>query len=352
MTPSTPRDPQGRPESDRGTTSSGHGPPAGSGRGRLPFARFIAAETSGWGFFLCVQKDVRQARSGELFISLSLQDRTGLIRGRIFNEAERLREEFDNGDFVKVQGRTDLYNGRIHLIIERIRRVNAEQDRAQGFREEDCVLCAPRPAEEMWGELQALIGRVHDPSVRDLLVRITTEHAERLRIWPAAQTIHHAYRSGFLEHILSVARGALVLGEAYGANADLLIAGAILHDIGKLQELQYDRATSYSREGNLVGHIALGIIMVRAAITGIPDFPDVLRTQVEHLVVSHHGHKEFGSPVEPKTIEALILSAADDLDAKINQVQQALRDDMDPDAEFTSYHQKLGRVLWKGAESP
>lgn len=283
-------------------------------------------------------------------MSLSLQDKTGLIRGRIFNEVEHFREEFDNGDFVKVQGRTDLHNGRIHLIVERIRRVNAEQDRAQGFREEDCILCAPRPVEEMWGELQGLIGRVGDPFVRELLVRITTEHAERLRIWPAAQTIHHAYRSGLLEHILSVARSALVLGEAHGANTDLLIAGAILHDIGKLQELDYDRAMSYSREGNLVGHIALGIIMARAAIAGIPAFPDVLRTQVEHLVVSHHGHKEFGSPVEPKTIEAMILSAADDLDAKINQLRQALREDTDPDAEFTAYHQRLGRVLWKGKE--
>lgn len=317
---------------------------------RLPSASSIAAETSGWGFFLCVQKDLRQSRSGELFIALSLQDKTGLIRGRIFNEPERFRDEFDNGDFVKVQGRTDLHNGRIHLIIENIRRVNAEQDRPLGFREEDCVLSAPRPAEEMWAELQGLIERVDDRFVRELLVRITTDHAERLRIWPAAQTIHHAYRSGFLEHILSVARTALVLGEAFGANADLLVAGAVLHDIGKLQELQYDRATSYSREGNLIGHIALGIIMVRSAIAGIPDFPDMLRTQVEHLVISHHGHREFGSPVEPKTIEAMILSAADDLDAKINQVRQALRDDTDPDAEFTAYHQRLGRVLWKGKE--
>lgn len=343
MTSSPLRDPQGRPGSDRGTTSSGPG--------RLPFASSIVAESSGWGFFLCVQKDLRQARSGELFISLSLQDKTGLIRGRIFNQVERYREEFDSGDFVRVQGRTDLHNGRIHLIIERIRRVNADQDRVEGFREEDCVLCAPRPAEEMWRELEALIERVHDPFVRELLARLTAEHAERLRIWPAAQTIHHAYRSGFLEHILSVARAALVLGEAYGANADLLTAGAILHDIGKLQELQYDRATSYSREGNLVGHIALGVIMVRSTIAAIPDFPGVLRTQIEHLVLSHHGHKEFGSPVEPKTIEAMILSAADDLDAKINQVQQALRDDTDPDAEFTAYHQRLGRVLWKGMES-
>jgi 3'-5' exoribonuclease len=314
--------------------------------GRLPFIRTLAAELNGWAYFLCTQKDVRQGRGGDLFISLSLQDKTGLIKGRIFNEAARLRDEFDAGDFVKAAGRTDLFNGRVQFIVERIRRVNPDQDRLQGFREEDCVLSAARPLEEMWSELEALVAGVRDPFIRELLQRMTREHAEQLRIWPAAQTVHHAYRSGFLEHVLSVARVALTLGEGYGANLDLLTAGALLHDIGKLQELHYDRSTSYSREGNLVGHVALGVIMVRSAMSGIPDFPDVLRTQIEHMVVSHHGHKEFGAPVEPMTIEAMILSAADDLDAKINQVRTALQEE--GDSEFTAYHQRLGRVLWKG----
>ncbi len=234
----------------------------------------------------------------------------------------------------------------MQLLVEKIRRVNPDQDKGQGFREEDCVLCAPRPVEEMWSELESLIQHVRDPFVRELLQRLTTQHAEKLRIWPAAQTVHHAYRSGFLEHILSVARSALTLGAAYGANQDLLTAGALLHDIGKLEELEYDRSTSYTRDGNLVGHVTLGTMMVRAAMPAIPDFPDVLRSQIEHLIVSHHGHKEFGAPVEPMTIEAMILSAADDLDAKINQVRQALAED--GEGEFTAYHSRLGRVLWRG----
>lgn len=313
---------------------------------RFPNIRVLTSEVAGWGFFLCTHKDVRHGRGGDLFIALSLQDRTGLVRGRIFSEAARLRDEFDSGDFVKVQGRTDVFNGRVQLLVEQIRRVNPDQDKAQGFREEDCVLCASRPVEEMWGELEQLILHVRDPFVRELLQRIVTEHAEKLRIWPAAQTVHHAYRSGFLEHILSVARSALTLGAAYGANQDLLTAGALLHDIGKLEELAYDRSTSYTREGNLVGHVTLGAMMVRAAMTAIPEFPDVLRAQIEHLIVSHHGHKEFGAPVEPMTIEAMILSAADDLDAKINQVRQALAED--GEGEFTAYHSRLGRVLWRG----
>jgi 3'-5' exoribonuclease len=182
--------------------------------------------------------------------------------------------------------------------------------------------------------------------VRELLERTIAQHGEKLRVWPAALTVHHAYRSGFLEHILSVARSALVLGTSYGANQDLLTAGALLHDIGKLEELDYDRATSYTRDGNLVGHVTLGAIMVRSLMASIPGFPDVLRTQIEHLIVSHHGRKELGAPVEPMTIEAMILSAADDLDAKINQVRQALAEE--GEGEFTPYHSRLGRVLWRG----
>ena len=234
----------------------------------------------------------------------------------------------------------------MHLLVDRIRRINPGQDAAEGFREEDCVLSAPRPMDEMWTELQELIQHVQDPHIRELLQRITAQHADKLRVWPAALRVHHAYRSGFLEHILSVARSALMLGTSYGASQDLLTAGALLHDIGKLEELEYDRSTSYSREGNLVGHVTLGAFMVRSAMASIPDFPEILRTQIEHLVVSHHGHKEFGAPVEPMTLEAMILSAADDLDAKINQVRQALAEE--GEGEFTAYHTRLGRVLWSG----
>lgn len=178
---------------------------------RFPNIRVLTSEVAGWGFFLCTHKDVRQGRGGDVFISLSLQDRTGLVRARILNEAARLRDEFDSGDFVKVQGRTDSFNGRLQVVVETIRRVKPDQDKAQGFREEDCVLCASRPVDEMWTDLEQLILHVRDPFVRELLQRLTTQHAEKLRIWPAAQTVHHAYRSGFLEHILSVARSALTL---------------------------------------------------------------------------------------------------------------------------------------------
>ncbi len=179
-------------------------------------------------------------------------------------------------------------------------------------------------------------------------MRLLTDHETALRDWPAAQSIHHAYRGGLLEHILSMATAGKALAVHYGARADLLVAGAIIHDIGKLQELAYDNgAISYTRDGNLVGHIALGLVMVRETAKGVGGFPDDLRAELEHLVVSHHGARDKGSPVEPKSVEAFILSAVDDLDAKLHQVRSALGEGA-VEAEFTGWHRRFGRVLYRG----
>jgi 3'-5' exoribonuclease len=200
----------------------------------------------------------------------------------------------------------------------------------------------------MWRELQALVAGVADGPLRVFLSRILADHEAALREWPAAQQIHHAYRGGLLEHVLTMANGGMALARLYGAREDLLLAGAILHDIGKLQELAYDNgAISYTRDGNLVGHIALGLVLVRDTARGISGFPDDLRAELEHLVVSHHGSRDRGSPVEPKSVEAFILSAVDDLDARLHQVRQAL-EESGTDPAFTPWHRRLGRVLYRG----
>jgi 3'-5' exoribonuclease len=315
---------------------------------RLPFITALDANSAGWGFFLCTQKGIRLSRAGAPSVSLLLQDRTGMIRARILADVERFQNEFEIGEFVKAQGHAEIHHGSLELVIEHIRRVNPEQDAAAGFREEDCVTAAGRPVAEMWHELQSLLGAMQNAHLRDLLQRVTSKHAASLQTWPAAQVVHHAYRGGFLEHILSVSQVVLALARHYDADADVVLAGAVLHDIGKLQELEYDVVTRYSREGNLVGHITLGVAMVREAVADIPDFPAVLRTQVEHLIVSHHGSREFGSPIEPMTVEAFILASADDLDSKIHQVRRAMTL-ADGEGEFTAYQPRLGRVLWKGA---
>lgn len=315
---------------------------------RLPRIASLTTEDAGWGFFLCTYKELRAGRSGSEFAILNLQDASGQATAKILSDLERLKTEFEAGEFVRVEGRGSLYNGQVQLVLSTIRRVNPDQDRLQGFREDECILSAPRPIDEMWEELQARLRGVKNDHLRVLLNRVVTDHADQLKLWPAAQTIHHAYRGGFLEHITKMAEVGALLSRSYGANDDLVLAGVVLHDIGKLQELAYEGGTgSYTRDGNMVGHIALGLMLVRETINSISGFPVELRAEVEHLIASHHGTREYGSPVEPKSIEAFILASVDELDAKINQVRRAIAEDPSTD-EFTAWHKRLGRVLYKG----
>lgn len=315
---------------------------------KLPKLSALAIEDAGWGYFLCTYKEVRTGRSGSEFLFLSLQDASAQVVAKVMSDVDRYKSEFEAGEYVRVEGRGSLYNGQVQLVLSSIRRVNPEQDRLQGFREEDCILSSPRPIDEMWEELQSHLRGIKNDHIRILLNRIVTDNAEQLKIWPAAQQIHHAYRGGFLEHVVKMAEVGLLIARAYKADEDLVLAGVVLHDIGKLQELAYEGgAGSYTRDGNLVGHIALGMMLVRETANGISGFPAELRSQLEHLVASHHGTREYGSPVEPKTIEAFILATVDELDAKLNQVRKAIAEDPSDD-EFTSWNKRLGRVLYKG----
>lgn len=312
---------------------------------KLPRIVELDPTSTGWGFYLCARKEVRTGRSGE-FLALVLQDTSGEVAAKVFDEVESLRPQFEQGDFVKVLGKGNVFNQRLELVLEKIRRI-CDRDRLDGFREEDCIRCAPRPIDEMWADLQAVIDReATNPWVRQLLARMLALHGERLRTWPAAQLVHHAYRGGLLEHVLKMSEVGVSLAKAYGADSNLLLAGALLHDLGKLEELSYRVVPQYSVEGNLVGHITIGARMLHELADQIEGFPAQLLTELEHLVLSHHGSREFGSPVEPMTVEAFILAAVDDLDAKIHQVRRHVAED-ESDGDFTSYHRRLGRVLFK-----
>jgi 3'-5' exoribonuclease len=315
---------------------------------RLPSIAELNESSSGWGFYLCARKEVRAGRDGVDVLTVALQDASGTIAGRVSGNVDVLRHEFEPGEFVKVDARGSLHHHKLELVVDAIRRVDPAHDRRDGFREEDCIPSAPRPIDEMWQELQSRVGRVADPWVRRLLTAILARHRDRLRLWPAALTVHHAYRGGLLEHILKLAEAGEALAVAYRADADLLLAGAILHDLGKVEELSYDGVTSYSRTGNLLGHITIGVTMVREEVRGIEGFPEDLRTRIEHLIVSHHGERELGSPVEPMTEEAFILSAIDDLDATLHQFRRHVREDRG-EGDFTAYHPRLRRVLLKPA---
>jgi 3'-5' exoribonuclease len=323
--------------------------PAIDAAGRLTMARLppiaqLEASSSGAGFFLCARKERRVGRGGP-FLALVLQDASGEIGAKVFQDVETAELQFESGEFVAVQAKGNLFNQRLELVVDRIRRVIPE-DAKVGFREEDCIRSSSRPVDEMWAELTARIESVGDVHIRTLLERLVERHGDRLRVWPAARQMHHAYRSGLLEHILKIMEIGVFLADAYHARRDLVIAGALLHDLGKLEELTYEVAVDYSLSGNLIGHIVLGVEMARDAIRDQPDFPPDLALELQHLILSHHGSKELGSPVVPATVEALILSAADDFDAKMNQVHRHLADD-DSQGRFTTYHRNLERVFLK-----
>ncbi|MEO7191772.1 MAG: HD domain-containing protein [Vicinamibacterales bacterium] len=311
---------------------------------RLPRISEIDGSSLGNGFFLCARKERRTGRGG-VFLVLLLQDASGEIDAKIFQDVDTADPQFDVGEFVAVQGKGNLFNNRLELIVDKIRRIIPE-DSKLGFREEDCIPCSPRPIDEMWAELDGRLASIQNPHIRDLLLRVVARYGDRLKIWPAARQVHHAYRSGLLEHVLKIMDTVVFLAGSYGLRTDLVIAGALLHDIGKLEELRYQVAIDYSVEGNLVGHIVIGAGMLRDMLREMPEFPPELALEIEHLILSHHGSKEMGSPVKPMTAEALILAAADDLDAKLNQVRRHLADDA-TSGRFTTYHRYLDRVLLK-----
>lgn len=311
---------------------------------RLPRISELEATSAGTGYFLCARKERRAGRGGA-FLALLLQDVSGEIGAKVFQDVDAMALQFEVGEFVAVQGKGNLFNSRLELVLDKIRRVIPE-DAKLGFREEDCIPSSPRPVDEMWAELEARIASIEDLHVRALLDRMLVLHGDRLRIWPAARQVHHAYRSGLLEHLLKIMDVAVFLADAYGARRDLVIAGALLHDIGKLEELKYNGAVEYSLQGNLIGHIVIGAGMTRDVIKELPDFPEELAWEIEHMILSHHGEKELGSPVVPVTVEALILSAADEFDAKMHQVRRHIADD-DTEGPFTSYNRLLERVLLK-----
>jgi 3'-5' exoribonuclease len=315
---------------------------------RLPRISEITAASAGAGFFLCARKERRTGRGGP-FLALLLQDVSGEIGAKLFQNVEEFDPQFEVGEFVAVQAKGNSYNQRLELILDKIRRVIPD-DAKVGFKEEECIPSSPRDVDEMWRELEGRLASIEHPQLRELLTRIATANADRLRIWPAARQVHHAYRGGLLEHILKMMEVLDFLARTYGARRDLVIAGALLHDIGKLQELSYNVAIDYSVRGNLIGHIVMGAALLRDHVREMPDFPPDLALELEHLILSHHGEKELGSPVVPMTVEAFILSAVDDLDAKLHQVRRHIADD-DTNGPFTSYQRYLERVLYKTPQS-
>jgi 3'-5' exoribonuclease len=292
---------------------------------KTPFVNELQPNSDITAVFLVQTKDVRQKKSGEPYLSLMLGDRSGEIDAKMWDNVEEVLDGFDRDDFVKVRGRVQLFQNKPQLTIHRLQRVeDGEVDLGDFFP------VSARGLDEMWAELQALIGGIGNVHLRGLLEAIFAdpEIARRYRIAPAAKTIHHAWLGGLLEHVLSLAALArMTAGHYRGVDLDLLLTGVVLHDIGKIYELNYERSFSYSTEGQLLGHIVIALRMVDEKMRQVPEFPPRLRTLVEHMIVSHHGQLEFGSPKTPLFLEALLLHHLDNLDSKMEAMRQhELRD--------------------------
>jgi 3'-5' exoribonuclease len=311
------------------------------------FVRELKPEEISTAVFLVSTREVRQKRSGEPYLSLVLSDRTGEIDAKMWDNVAEIVETFDRDDFVKVKGLMQLYNNRPQFTIHKLRRV---EEHEVDFR--DFFPASLQDPETMWTELRAIVSAVANDHIRGLLNAFLDdpEVAVRYRVAPAAKSIHHAFRSGLLEHVLSLLKLAKLVGGHYGAlqpgsvDVDLLTAGIVLHDIGKIYELSYARGFSYSPEGQLLGHIAIAIRMIADKLHVLPDFPVELRNLIEHMVLSHHGQLEFGSPKIPIFPEALLLHYLDDMDSKMECMRVQI--DRDPQAEgyFSAYSPSLGRA--------
>ncbi len=295
--------------------------------------------------FLVHSKEVRQKKTGEIYLSLMLGDRTGELDAKMWDNVQEVLDSFDRDDFVKVKGLIQIFHNRPQLTIHKLRRMDdSEVDFGDYFP------ASRRDPEEMWRELRGIVAGMQNPHLKGLVEAMLDdpEIALRFRRAPAAKQIHHAFLGGLIEHVLSLCGLARMTAAHYPhVDYDLLLTGVVLHDIGKIYELHYERGFSYSSEGQLLGHIQIAIRMVGDKLRNLPQFPEGLRSLVEHMILSHHGQLEFGSPKLPEFPEALLLHYLDDMDSKMECMRALIENDRQVDGCFTSYHPALERVVLK-----
>jgi 3'-5' exoribonuclease len=276
-------------------------------------------------FFLVFEKEVRSTREGKAYLRLELGDRTGTVEARMWDRFEDSSAAISRDDFVKVQGRVDVFRNRPQLILEKLRKAEASEVEPADF-----YATTKANVDELWARLREHVAGTRDANVRLLLEAVLDdpEIGPRYRRAPAAKTMHHAYLGGLLEHVVSLCDLSVAVADHYPeVNRDFLMAGVVLHDVGKVYELSYDRSLGYTTEGQLVGHIVMAVEIIGKKAGAIPGFPEELATLLKHMVLSHHGHYEFGSPKLPMFREAVLLHYLDDLDSKMGAMTAMLASD-------------------------
>lgn len=294
--------------------------------------------------FLVSAKNHGVTKTGNSYLVIKLLDRSGEIEGRVWERADDLTRGFEKNDFVRVRGQATLYQGRMQIRVQDVMRVDEKTVAAEDF--------LPKSAfdpDAMLLDLQAILRSMKNQHLLGLAEAFFADREliELLKRAPGAKTIHHPFLSGLLEHTLSLLKLILKVVENYkGIDVDLLLIGGFLHDIGKVHEFSFDRAVEYTDEGQLLGHLVMEVEMIDKKIAMLPDFPKELAMLVKHLVVSHHGAYEFGSPKLPQTVEAVILHALDDLDGQIQAIQNL--PEREPGSRWTAFHRAYGRSFYRG----
>jgi 3'-5' exoribonuclease len=312
---------------------------------KSPFVNELAPNQLITTSFLVHSKEIRQKKTGELYLSLQLGDRTGELDAKMWDNVSEALDVFERDDFVKVKGLVQVFHNRPQLTVHKLRRMDPSE-----IEFADYFPCSRRDADEMWNELRGVVEGISNEHLKALLQAMLDDPdiAQRYRRAPAAKAIHHAFLGGLIEHVLSVCGLARMVAQHYpSVDADLLLTGVVLHDIGKIYELNYERGFSYSNDGQLLGHITIAVRMVAEKLAGIPDFPPQLRCLVEHMILSHHGQLEFGSPKLPLFPEALLLHYLDDLDSKMECMRALIENDRQLEGCFTTFSAAMERTALK-----
>ena len=313
------------------------------------YVRDLAANQTINSSFLVREKTLRSRRNDptKVYLSIKLGDRTGEIEGRVWDNADRLTGEFQAHDVIRVSGKVELYQGTKQLNIRSLQLCpTAEVDPA------DFLPSTSQDVDRMYADLLARVQGFNNEWLRKLLLSLLEdpELAGRIKLAPAAMMMHHAYVGGLLEHITSLVELARRIADHYPAlDEELLECGAILHDIGKLYELEYSRSLEYSTRGRLVGHMAIGLEILREKISVLGGFPSDLRYRLEHMILSHHGEYELGAPVLPAFPEAMALHLMDQLDSKLQSMDAQYERDQELPGDWTDRNRALRRILLKPA---
>ncbi|MCE5198483.1 MAG: HD domain-containing protein [Armatimonadota bacterium] len=297
--------------------------------------------------FLVASKSVAHTRTGSPYLKVTLADKTGEVNAIKWDATESEITRLQEDDYIFVYAAVRNYNDHPQLQVESFQRWGEAVDPA------DFVRSSPFDPDQMMAELSEILAQVADPNLRALLDKLFSDQdfVRKFRQAPAAKKVHHAYVSGLLEHSLGVVKTCVAFADRYPqANRDLLITGAVLHDVGKIQEFEWNGSIKYSSSGVLVGHIVVGAMLAKDLADSIDGFDPILSLTLQHIILSHHGEHEYGSPKLPKCIEAMMLHCADDLDAKVAILGQAIEEsDVNGGGGlFTQRHYLLGRPIFKG----